>query len=215
MCQDVQVAHVVRPFRGVSAEERRSTRRASLLDACLTVAAIQGTAGTTVEAVCNEADLSKRYFYESFRNRDELFTALAEDLIAEITRAIISSLSSTTPGLLARTRVGIGRVITILTEDPRKARFYVDVVGADLLSDTVGGAEYTLSKLLVELVVTDADSTDEQREQLGLVALIIVTGSASAVTAWLDNKIVLTHDALIDGISHMAIAAARTVRSDI
>ncbi|MGV7904576.1 TetR family transcriptional regulator, partial [Mycobacterium kansasii] len=57
---------VVRPWRGVSAEDRRSARRAQLLEACLDVVGDAGVEAVTADAVAQRAGLSKRYFYEAF-----------------------------------------------------------------------------------------------------------------------------------------------------
>ncbi|WP_187776463.1 TetR/AcrR family transcriptional regulator [Antrihabitans cavernicola] len=209
------MTQVIRPFRGISADERRRTRRVGLLDACYTIAAAQRMMGTTVDAICAEAGLSKRYFYESFRNRDELFAALIDTLIAEITDAVISSLSSTAMPLLTRVHAGIERVVAILTDDPRKAKVYVDVVGNHVHNGTVDSAEQRLAGLLVQLVLADTDSTPAQRQRLNLVALILVVGTARAVTAWLDGDVTLSRHDLVDEIAQMAVAAARTVRPDL
>lgn len=207
--------HVVRPFRGISADERRDHRRNQLLEACLESVGANGTAATTIEAVSRQAGLSKRYFYESFRSRDELFVALAESLLAEISDHIVDSISDSAPGLVDRARKGIGRVITTLTDDPRKARFFTDVIGSELLKDTVGGAEHTLAQLLTELLLAGTESTQSQRDRLQLAALVIVAGTAQAVTSWLDGKLTVSREDLIDEVAQMSVAAARTVRDDL
>ncbi len=212
-CQDGSVTHVVRPFRGVSADERRDLRRNQLLEACLEIVGTTGMAATTIEAVSRQAGLSKRYFYESFRTRDELFVALAERLLAEITGHILDSISDSAPELVDRARKGIGRVITLLTDDPRKARFFTDLIGSELLKDTVGGAEHTLARLLTQLLLAGTESTQSQRDRLQLAALVIVAGTAQAVTSWLDGKLTVSRDDLIDEVAQMSVAAARTVRS--
>ena len=70
-------------YRGVSAADRIAGRRARLLDAALAVWADPETR-TTMTAVCAEAGLTERYFYESFSGLDELLTAVMDAIAAEI-----------------------------------------------------------------------------------------------------------------------------------
>ena len=215
LCQDWPVTRVVRPFRGVSADERRDLRRSQLLEACLEIAGTAGMAAATVEAVSRQAGLSKRYFYESFRARDELFVALARSLLAEITGGVLDSMADSGSELIDRARMGIGRVITVLTDDPRKARVFTELVGSEMLNDTVGGAEHELAELLTALLLTGTQSDERQYHRLRLATLVIVAGTTKAVTSWLDGKLTVSRDDLIDEIAQMSVAAARTVRSDL
>src|SRR5882762_4628969 len=69
-----------RPYGGVSAEDRRAGRRQRLLDAGLELFGTQGIAATTIADVCEEAGLTKRYFYESFATIDDLAGAVFGDV---------------------------------------------------------------------------------------------------------------------------------------
>ena len=206
---------VVRPFRGVSADDRRDIRRNQLLEACLEVVGTAGMAATTIDAISRRAGLTKRYFYESFRTRDDAFAALAERLIADITDSIVDAMSAEASDLMDRTREGFGRVITLLTDDPRNARLFTDVIGSEVLKDTVGGAEHRIAQLLTELLLAGREVTARQRDRLQLAALVIVSGSAQAVTNWLDGTLTVSREDLIDELAQMSVAAARTVHGDL
>ncbi|KZS83232.1 hypothetical protein B4U45_01795 [Mycobacterium persicum] len=215
LCQDDFVIRVVRPFRGVSAAERRDLRRNQLLEGCLEVAGTVGMAATTIEAVSRQAGLSKRYFYESFRTRDELFVTLAQGLLAEISSGVLDSMTDSATELIDRARMGIGRVITVLTDDPRKARLFTELIGSELLKDTVGGAEHELAELLTQLLLAGTGSDQSQYHRLRLATLVIVAGTAKAVTSWLDGKLTVSRNDLIEEVAQMSVAAAHTVRSDL
>jgi AcrR family transcriptional regulator len=62
-----------RRYSGQSFADRQSDRRARLVRATLDVAGRFGLEGTSVAAICAEAGLTARYFYESFPNRDAIF----------------------------------------------------------------------------------------------------------------------------------------------
>jgi AcrR family transcriptional regulator len=62
-----------RRYSGQSFADRLSERRARLVRAALDVAGRFGLEGTSVAAICAEAGLTARYFYESFPSRDAIF----------------------------------------------------------------------------------------------------------------------------------------------
>jgi AcrR family transcriptional regulator len=62
-----------RRYSGQSFEARQAERRARLVAAALEVAGRTGLDATSVAAICAEAGLTARYFYESFPNRDAIF----------------------------------------------------------------------------------------------------------------------------------------------
>lgn len=62
-----------RRYSGQSFADRQSERRARLVRAALDVAGRFGLEGTSVAAICAEAGLTARYFYESFPSRDAIF----------------------------------------------------------------------------------------------------------------------------------------------
>src|ERR1700732_1541609 len=127
------MAGVVRPYRGISADERRASRRAPLLDAALEEVGERGMAGTTMTAVCARAGLTERYFYESFRDRDELLVAVLEACLADVDTAMFEAIDAAPPDLLERARAAAGAMIAVLADDPRKARFYSEAAGAEAI----------------------------------------------------------------------------------
>ncbi|HEY1708097.1 MAG TPA: TetR/AcrR family transcriptional regulator [Rhizomicrobium sp.] len=62
-----------RRYSGQSFEDRQSDRRERLIHAALVVAGRFGLEGASVAAICAEAELTARYFYESFPNREAIF----------------------------------------------------------------------------------------------------------------------------------------------
>lgn len=75
-------------WAGVPADRRRDERRAMLVRAAFLLFGEEGEAALTVRAVCREAELHTRYFYENFAGTGDLLaavydreaTALGEDL---------------------------------------------------------------------------------------------------------------------------------------
>lgn len=75
-----------RRYSGQSFADRQADRRARLVRAALEVAGRAGLEGASVAAICAQAQLTARYFYESFPSREAIFVEayrLAQDELLE------------------------------------------------------------------------------------------------------------------------------------
>lgn len=204
---------VVRPFKGVSAADRVRQRRDALLDAGLSALAEGTRASVTIDDVIARAGVSKRYFYEHFRTRNDLFVALGERLVEQVTAAAATTLASATPDLLSRVQEAVGSVVSVLISDPRNARLFVDMMGGD--QPTVGRAEHSIATMLIDAIVPSIEVTEKERTRLDMAALIVIVGGAQAVSDWLDGRVALSRDELLDEIVRLVASAIRTVRPDL
>lgn len=206
---------VVRPFRGVSAAERMKQRREALLDAGLSALENAAMSSITVDDVSARAGLSKRYFYEHFQTRNDLFAALADRLVEQLTAAVAALPRPTDRDLADRIEGVVGVAVAVLTEDPRNARLFVEALGGDQLTSTVTRTEHEVTALLVEVALAGAALTDAERVRLNTVGLILVAGAARAVSDWLTGSIDVPLSALCDDIVQVATAAVHTIRPDL
>jgi AcrR family transcriptional regulator len=208
------MAHVVRPYRGVSAEERRTQRRARLIDAALDVIAAQGIANLTMTAVRERAGLTERYFYESFGDRDELLEAVFDQCLLEMDEAMFSALDASPPDLYKRCRAAAGAMIAALTTDPRKARLYVEAVGSEKLKERRAQAISIHAELLAgqmrELGGLDSKA---QQAPLRLATLVIIGGIAEAIGPWISGTLDMSRDTLVEECARLAVAAAEAVKA--
>jgi AcrR family transcriptional regulator len=210
------VAGVVRPYRGVSAEDRRSQRRARLIEAGLDVVGERGIADATMTAVCARAGLTERYFYESFRDRQGLLVALFDACVEELDAAIDAAREAAAPNLLDRARAAAGALIEVLTDDPRKARLYAESVGDGALAPRRAVAVRAYAALLAEIMrETELGGLTEERHQapLELAALVLVGGIAEAVVSWLEGKLAMSRATLIEEWARLSVAAVEAVRA--
>ena len=81
------------------AGDRRSVeeRRQQLIDAALTVMADQGLAKATTRAITDEAGLALGAFHYAFTSKDELLSAVIEQVVAEIEGALTRTLDAAEP----------------------------------------------------------------------------------------------------------------------
>ena len=73
-------------------------------------------------AVCTQARLTERYFYESFRNRDALLLAVLDGIAEQARLAIVAALSAHRDDTEAAVRASVEAFVDVLLADPRKAR---------------------------------------------------------------------------------------------
>ena len=123
----------VRPYRGVEAAERLAGRRRRLLDAGLELlgGGDQDPAELTVRAICGQAGLGVRYFYESFTDKDDFVAAVFDSVIAAIAATTQAAVASAPPDEQAR--AAMANVVRAISADTRVGRLLFSVE----LSNTV------------------------------------------------------------------------------
>ena len=77
-----------RPWRGQSPQERREARRRRLLDAALELFGTTGYAATSLTALCAQAGVSPRHFYELYAGREPLMADLYDEIVLETARLV-------------------------------------------------------------------------------------------------------------------------------
>jgi AcrR family transcriptional regulator len=111
-----------RIWGGTTLEERKRERRVRLLQAGVTLIAAGGGQAVSVRAVCREAGLTSRYFYEHFEGRDdftvEVFRSVAEECQTAIEAAV--SRASRDHGSVAA--AAVDAVVGVAVDHPDKGR---------------------------------------------------------------------------------------------
>jgi AcrR family transcriptional regulator len=199
----------VRPYRGVSAQDRVAERRANLIEACLDLVGEHGPVPITVEAICQRAGLTKRYFYESFRDRDAAMFEILDGLLQTIEHGVLTSVRDAAP--LDRSRIMVELIVSSLQEDPRKARLYAEANAVEALRLHREQAMERYVVLLREVVLPFADHSDQTRVARDVISRVIVHGSTATIAAWLSGGFVAARADLVDGIIAGGMAAAGAV----
>lgn len=115
-----------RRYRGIAADDRREARRDALVAAACRLYGERGFAATSIDVVCAEAGLTKRYFYESFANAELLLVAAFEAVTAELFEAIDAAAAEAPAPLPAM----LTAFFTALQDHPQFARvFFVEMSG--------------------------------------------------------------------------------------
>jgi AcrR family transcriptional regulator len=196
-------------YKGVSAADRAAERRSRLLAAALTVWADPRTR-TTMTAVCAEAGLSERYFYESFTGLDELLEAVMDAIAAEIETTSRTAAEAAGDDPAARVRASVRAFMELLLDDPRKGRVAI------VESVAVPKLRQRRTELLRHLA---HQSALDARELLGrpgrsanedeIGGLLFIGGMAELITAWLDGTLEATTDEIVEAASRALLGIYR------
>jgi AcrR family transcriptional regulator len=194
-------------WRGVPAPERRAARRDLLLDAALELLGTAGWAATTVRGICQAARLNPRYFYESFDDLDALAVALYDRLVGELAAQVRSAVDSAGRDRRAQLRAAIECTVRFVDEDRRRGQvLYVEALGNEALNRR----RVETGLALVEAVEREAA---ERHGPLppgvatGRVsAAVLVGGFSEVLVAWLDGRIAVSRERLIDDATEMFVA---------
>ncbi|MCW2841218.1 MAG: TetR family transcriptional regulator [Aeromicrobium sp.] len=197
-------------YRGRTAEQRVSDRRARLVEATLELWGREGRSRVTMTRICGEAGLTERYFYESFETIEVALAAVMDEIAAEIATRSVAALESAGGGPTERVRAAIGAFVEILTDDPRKARVAL-VESASVEALRPHRAE--LMRRFAEL------AADEARELYGadawgpaegrLAATMFIGGVAELVTGWVEGSVPVTPAELVAAATHLFTVTAR------
>lgn len=193
----------LRSYGGRSAQQRRSERRAKLIDAALDVMAANDWRGVTVEKLCAAAGLNKRYFYESFTDLDAVAAAAVDDIASDVSAATLTAAAATAGEPLERqAAAAVGSVVRHLVADPRRARVLLGGVAASLALHRHRAA---VMRGLTAVLVANARTVhgvELETDPLAKVApAFVIGGTADAILAYVDGRAKVTVDELVESLT--------------
>lgn len=138
-----------------------------------------GTRGyrhTSVKAVCNEAGLTERYFYEAFDDREGLLLAIYDILIEDAATMVLAALARHPDDLNASMEAALEAFATQVTKDPRRARIQeIEVVAvSDAMEEKRRGAIHAFADLIVAKAREMGAKESEGQLRLDVIALGLV-----------------------------------------
>jgi AcrR family transcriptional regulator len=195
-------------YGGVEASVRIAGRRNALIEAGLELLGTEGWPATTVRAVCAEANLTPRYFYESFKDLDELLLAVFDEIAGDAAADVLTAVTEAPQDVRAKARAAIAAFVDFLTRDPRRARvLFIEAMGAEALARR----RFATVRMFAGLVAQQARSfyrlSDEPDQLVELTALMLAGGLAESLLAWLDGTLDLSREELIEHCTGLFVAA--------
>ena len=192
------IAAVSRPYRGVSATDRRHQRRQRLIDAGLQLFGTRGIPAVGIVDVCAEAGLTKRYFYENFASIDALAEAVFEHVTGNLVAIVAPAIEI---GAGRDPRPALTVYISALLSDPRVVRLLAVESQTGPLKKYRDGFPTRAVELWFAFTTTDENMPPPQ--DLRLKAYGFVGAAQQIGIAWLDGHLPLTIDEVIDQLVDM------------
>jgi AcrR family transcriptional regulator len=196
----------VRPYGGVEARERIAQRRHRLLEAGLELlGGADEAAELTVRAICREAGVSVRYFYESFTDKDELVAAVFDWVIADIAATTQAAVSAAPPK--EQSRAGMANIVRTIAGDPRIGRL---LFSSHLANAVLARKRVEAGALMAALSGQQAiDSLGvRDNDQVKATAHFVVGGVVQTISAWLAGDVDLGPDQLVEQLASTLNALA-------
>jgi len=188
---------VTMPFRGVSAEDRRTDRRNRLVEAAFGIAGTEGAGALGVGRVCLAAGLTKRYFYESFASVTELQSAIVDHAITVMSEQV-DPFRPSGPGQPPRT--WLEAFVGALVDDERLVRV--------LLVETQGGALSPFRHQIIDVAIAGMAprGSDPQADlRARLVAYAQIGTLSELCLAWHQGRLVMERATLVDVLADLFV----------
>lgn len=189
-------------------EDRAAERREQLIDAGFALLGTEGAAATTVSAVCHVAGLSRNYFYENFRNREELLIAIQDRVAGEL-RGVIES-STAGGGLETRLNAVFLTAAGYFEQDPRRVRvIFRETLAEETLREhaNVSAPMFMFFTMSHFADLLDGLSLTPERSGTVAIALTQIYGAlAITIMDWLEGRLDATRDQIASECTRMVLA---------
>lgn len=208
LCQDLLMASK-RRYNGMSADDRTADRRARLLEAGLEVFSTAGAQNTTMTAICAEAKLTERYFYQNFSSKEDVLEKVVESVSDEIRAAALDALHSPAPTAEDQVHNAIAAFVGVLTDDRRKGRVaMIESLAVDSLRDYRRQSMRAFAHLVAEQSRELFGEQAWPQPQSEINGLLFIGGLAELVIAWLNDEIAVTPADIVDAATRHFVATA-------
>jgi len=195
-----------RQYGGHSAEERQLARQERLIEAAIRVYGEVGYRNATVKAVCEAAELTERYFYESFANSEALLIA-AFDTVSHRVIACLDRIRKEQTGTAEERGYAVLRAYyQMLKDDPDSARlFVIEIARVGPAVVAVWGALLLqFGEVLARMVAPDSDIKPKPGE---LVRAGVVGGVVQIAKEWIRSG----YDRSVDAVAADALKICRVL----
>ncbi|TDC91091.1 TetR/AcrR family transcriptional regulator [Actinomadura sp. 7K507] len=187
-------------WAGVPVARRKDERREMLVRAAFALLGEQGEGAVTVRAVCRNAELHTRYFYENFADTDELLAAVYDQEAAALGDVLARSLDEASPDPEARSRAGIRSVLQFITADPRRGRvLFFEARGNEILATRRRAAQTAMLEALVAM-------GSEARLPVVIAATMFTGAMTELAQQWADGRLGQDLDAVVEQAVELSVA---------
>ena len=203
----------LRAYGGEAGDARVSRRRTALIEATLDLLAESEAGAVTVRGICARAELTPRYFYESFTGVDELVAATYDGVIAEIADKTLAGFDEG-DGLHHKVTNAVRALVGVIDSDPRKGNLlFTDT----LRSPVVAAKRDESTRIFVSLTTRSAVGATGllPGAELTAAAYFQVGGLGRLLAAWTQGTLELDRERLIGICVRMMLPTGHDDRSAV
>lgn len=199
-----------RRYSGKTADERRAERRLALLGAALDIWQEQGWAAVTMRGVCARANLTDRYFYESFANRDALLATAWEQVRDETLRMVLDAVAAHIERpALEQLRAAVDVVVHHVQEEPSRAQIlFGDHAGSAVLEQLRRQTVQETTGLLIDLARPHL-KPDVDGLEFRVNVLLGIGGFVEIMLAWRSGLLDADADTLVEHLTGVGTSLSR------
>jgi AcrR family transcriptional regulator len=204
-----------RIYGGVKANLREEERRKKLIEAGLEAFGTRGYAKTNIKMICGIAGLTERYFYESFRHKEDLLCAVYRELIDEGQRDAMAALEDSEGSPLETALRALKMFYQRFQRDPRRAQIQLfEILG---VSQNIDREYQNAMRLLADMVRLFLCKVFPQIHEEILNRSMIPTGLAGSIIMiaheWVLNGFITPLDDIISQCMDLFVAVGKHIES--
>jgi len=213
LCQDARVSDspLIRPYRGVLAGDRVASRREALIDAALEVFATEGWAALSARRICEQAGLTRRYFYESFDDLDAVLGAAFDRITGQVTQAVGAAVSAAIAAdgeapLSELVAQAISAGLEVVTTPPSNGRFLaVAQTAGSSIAERRARSIDDLAAIVEAVLSIHREGQLVGRKQARIVAVATNGAMLRIIDSWLGDELDLTKEEVVSWATIVAL----------
>jgi AcrR family transcriptional regulator len=189
-------------YSGKSAEERKSARRRLLLETGIELIGTKGFAFVSLNMLCAEAGLIKRYFYESFNSVEELLSEAFDQIFSEMQQVLAAQIAQ---GSNPREMIlgGIRSFFEFLRSNPTRGRVFL----IESLSVPSTRKSYFDDSRVSELLISSSRQFVQETFPSEAIFRVIAQSTVGATRfvgqKWIESGFEQPIDELVAGVSEV------------
>jgi AcrR family transcriptional regulator len=176
-------------------------RRVLILDAARSAFAERGFHQTSLDAVAEQAGISKALLYEHFDSKRELFGAMLEMHVQELVERINGAVASAEPGE-ARLRAGLEAFFGFVEERRGAWRILFRNPGDPDVLESIGRVRDEVGAAIVQVMSEEAAAKGLESPDLPLMVEMVaqqLVGAMQSLADWWDMNRKVPKDEVIQG----------------
>lgn len=176
-----------RVYAGENPAERTARRRQQFMDAGLQIFGSTGYRTATVRQLCRQAELTDRYFYESFDTMEDLLIAVYRQQFDQLQQVVLVKLMDAEPGsdVMGTVRAGLNALFD-MASDPCVARVcWLEVLGVSPRVDETYMCTFTgFADLVINFARQRFPHWQIDDDEARMLGLALIGAVSQTVTHW-------------------------------